>query len=336
MYRSIFAPRLAEGDSIGIFSPSCAATSWIPERTRLAIDFLKARGHNVVCGPLTGKDAGYRSGTIQERAEELNALIRNPDIRCIMAAAGGFVSNSILPYIDYEALRRNPKIVVGHSDVTAVLLAVYAQTGLITFYGPNLISTFGEAMPYSGESYDFFRNIVFGLENLPYAYPMPPVWTEDSIGLEETDAACTVRKNQWVCVRSGCAQGRLIGGNLDTLYGIWGSAYMPEIRQGDILYLEEVCGDPQQTERAISHLALCGVFERASGLVLGKCADYRFTGSKKNFWEVAMETLDKYSFPILAEFNCGHTRPMHTLPIGCQVRLDAGKKQLLLMTNGVE
>lgn len=332
----ILLPRLSEDDAIGIFSPSCAATSWIPERTELAVRFMESRGHRVVCGNLTGKDAGYRSGSIKERAKELNALIRDPGIRCIMAASGGFVSNSILPYIDYEALRRDPKIIVGFSDVAAVLLAVYAKTGLVTFYGPNLIPTFGEAMPYSNESYDYFRDAVSGFINLPHSYPMPEYWTEDSVGLEEDDIQCTAVKNQWICAREGKAQGRLIGGNLDTLYGIWGSEYMPEIREGDILFLEESRGTPEKTERAISHLELCGVFEKISGLVFGKCADYKPGREGEKFHEPAMEILNKYKFPILAEFDCAHTKPMHTLPIGCTVELDAAEKRLSLLTPAVK
>ena len=335
MHKPIYAPPLTAGSSIGIFSPSCPGTAWIPERTRLAIEFLEKRGQPVICGELSGKEDHYRSGTILERAAELNKLIRDPNIRCIMASSGGFVSNSILPYIDYEALRRDPKIIVGYSDVTAVLLAIYAKTGLVTFYGPSLISTFGEALPYSAESYDFFSNVVSGERSFPYTYPMPQFWTEDSVGAEETEYECTAQENQWVCVRGGTAQGRLIGGNLDTLYGIWGSPYMPEICQGDILYLEEKRRTPEQIERAISHLEICGVFSRISGLVLGKCEDYNPRGTGMTFWEATMEILGKYSFPILAEFDCSHTRPMHTLPLGSSVKLDTEKKQFTVLERPV-
>jgi len=332
----ILPPRLLEGDAVGIFSPSCAATAWIPERTEMAIRFLESRGHRVICGKLTGKNAGYRSGTVAQRAEELNALIRDPDIRCIMAASGGFVSNSILPYIDYEALCRDPKIIVGYSDVTAVLLAVYAKTGLVPFYGPNLISVFGEAMPYSEISYGYFREIVSGTAAFPHDYKMPAEWTEDSVGLEENDVQCTAINNQWICARKGSVQGRLIGGNLDTLYGIWGSEYMPEIRKGDILFLEENRGTPEKTERAFSHLELCGIFEKIGGLILGKSADYRPGKDGGKFHEPAMEILNRYDFPILAEFDCAHTKPMHTLPIGSEVLLNAGEKSLSLLTPAVK
>lgn len=106
---------------------------------------------------------------------------------------------------------------------------------------------------------------------------------------------CTAVQNDWVCVRTGRVQGRLIGGNLDTLYGVWGSEYIPEIQKGDIIYLEENRGNPEKIERAISHLKLCGVFDRISGLIFEKSADYSHRGTGKKFWEAPMEILDEYN-----------------------------------------
>jgi len=330
------ARRLHEGAKIGIFSPSCSATSWISERTEKAIKFLEEYGYPVVRGSLTGKDAGYRSGSIRERADELNMLIKNPSVRCIMAASGGFVSNSILPYIDYDALRRDPKIIVGFSDVTAVLLAIQQKVGLVTFYGPNLIPVFGEIPPWSHESFAYFEDVVVKKNSLPHVFKMPDMWTEDSVGIEEQGVQCSAMQNEWVCVRPGRVQGRLIGGNLDTLYGVWGSEYLPEIHNGDILYLEENRGNPEKIERAVSHLKLCGVFERIGGLIFGKSADYSDCGTGKKLWEITMEILDEYTFPILAEFDCAHTKPMLTLPLGCMYELDSTKKQLILLEHGIQ
>ncbi len=98
-------------------------------------------------GSLTNQYDYYRSGSIQERADELNDLIRNPNISCIMSTIGGMNSNSLLPYIDYDTFRNNPKIMIGYSDVSALLLGIYAKTGTPTFYGPALVPSFGEFEP---------------------------------------------------------------------------------------------------------------------------------------------------------------------------------------------
>ncbi|MEG2917767.1 MAG: LD-carboxypeptidase, partial [Clostridium sp.] len=116
--------KLKIGDGIGMFSPSSPITSTVPMRYKRGKEFLESKGFNIVEGLLTGKSDYYRSGSIKERAEELNELIRNPKVRCIMSTIGGMNSNSILPYIDYEAFKRDPKIIIGYSDVTAILLGI--------------------------------------------------------------------------------------------------------------------------------------------------------------------------------------------------------------------
>ncbi|WP_042649147.1 LD-carboxypeptidase, partial [Aeromonas media] len=132
-------PGLRPGDTIGFFSPSSAATAWAPNRFARAKAYLAAQSFELKAGSLTGERDHWRSGSIAARAEELNALIRDPEVRAIMSVIGGSNSNALLPYLDYEALKRDPKIIIGYSDVTALLLGIHARTGLVTFYGPALV-----------------------------------------------------------------------------------------------------------------------------------------------------------------------------------------------------
>lgn len=142
---SILLPRrLSNGDTIGFFSPSSPATYFARLDFNEPKRILESKGFKLKSGKLTGKSDYYRSGSIQDRAEELNILIRDPEVRCIISTIGGYNSNALLPYIDYQALKADPKIIIGYSDVTALLLGIYAQTGLITFYGPALVASFGE------------------------------------------------------------------------------------------------------------------------------------------------------------------------------------------------
>ncbi len=334
--QKILAPRLKKGAAIGVFSPSCPATAWIPERTRLAFQFVEEKGYHLKLGALTGRMSAYRSGTIRERADELNALIRDPEVDCIMAAAGGFVSNSLLPYIDYDTLKEHPKIIVGFSDVTAVLLGIHAKTGLVTFYGPNLISTFGEVPPFSEESFGYFEGMVGTDLNLPHKLPTPRFWTDDSVGLEEIGFECTAHENKLVSVRGGAVTGRLLGGNLNTMLGFFGTQYMPEICEGDILFLEDVRELPESIERSFSLLENAGIFEKIGGLILGKHADYNTGGIGLKSWEVPLEIVGKYKFPILAEFDCSHTKPMLTMPIGVDIHLDADTQTVSILESPIQ
>ncbi len=137
-------PALRHGDTIGYFSPSSPATHFAPTRYQRARSYLESKGFRLISGSLTGQADHYRSGSIHARADELNALIRDPDVRCIMSTIGGSNSNALLPYLDYDALIADPKIIIGYSDVTAILLGIHQMTGLVPFYGPALVASFGE------------------------------------------------------------------------------------------------------------------------------------------------------------------------------------------------
>lgn len=321
---------LKRGDAIGVFSPSSPATATAARRYARGKAYLESRGLRVIEGCLTGRRDFYRSGSIAERAGELNALICDPEVRCIMSAIGGMNSNSLLPYIDYDALLRDPKPIVGYSDVTAILLGVYAKTGLTTFYGPAVVASFGEFPPFVDETWAYFEDILMGRANLPHALPTPEQWTDEFIDWSKQDRAKAGCKNRLVTVNGGRAEGRLIGGNLNTMQGIWGTEYMPLIREGDILFIEDSLKDAAAIERSFSLLKLSGVFDRIGGLILGKHEKFDDLGSGRQPHEILMEVMGNVPFPVLAQFDCCHTHPMLTLPIGCKAILDADAQQLTL------
>lgn len=322
--------RLNLGDTIAVFSPSSPATATVVERYKRGKKFIEDKGFKFVEGSLTGKSDFYRSGTIVERANELNELIRNPEISCIISAIGGMNSNSLLPYIDYRALIKNPKIIVGYSDVTAILLGIYAKTGLTTYYGPAIVASFGEFPPFVDETYRYFTDIVMDNASNPHTLPIPDFWTDEFIDWKTQDRGKTQTTNQLITVSGGTATGRLIGGNLNTMEGIWYTQYMPEIKEGDILFIEDSLKQIHTIERSFSLLKLSGVFDKIGGIILGKHEKFDDCGTGRKPYEVLMEVIGVADFPILAEFDCCHTHPMLTIPIGCNVELDATNKKITL------
>ena len=331
----LLANKLTPGDSIGFFSPSAPVTKTAPKRFERAKQFLRRKGFNLVEGNLTGKSDFYRSGSIKERAEELNDLIRKPDVKCIISTVGGNNSNSLLPYIDYEQLIKTPKIIIGYSDMTAILLGIYAKTGLITYYGPALVASFGEMPPLVDIIYQYFSDMLVEVCENPYTLPTPKFYSDEFIDWESQKEPKKMQKNEVITVAAGKAAGRLIGGNLNTIEGIWGSEYMPMIKSGDILFIEDSLKNPSIIERSFSLLKLNGIFDKIGGLVLGKHEQYKDLGSGKKPYETLLEVIGKPRFPILADFDCSHTHPMLTLPIGCEAELDAANKTLRIMNKWV-
>ncbi|MGL5127234.1 MAG: S66 family peptidase [Aeromonas popoffii] len=324
-------PGLKPGDTIGFFSPSSAATAWAPHRFARARAFLEAQGFRLKAGSLTGQQDHWRSGSIAARAEELNALIRDPEVRCIMSVIGGSNSNSLLPYLDFDALKRDPKIIIGYSDVTALLLGIYAKTGLVTFYGPALVASFGELSPLVDETLAGFSQICLaGGGAVPHTLPTPAYWTDERLDWENQTRAKQCQPNRQISVGAGRVRGRLVGGNLNTMAGIWDSPYMPAIARGDILLLEDSLLTADTVERSFAHLKLCGVFDRIGALVLGKHELFNHQGSGKRPLDILLEVVGEPAFPILAEFDCAHTHPMLTLPLGIEAELDLDAQTLTL------
>lgn len=327
----LLACRIKKGDGIAFFSPSSPVTATAPKRFRRAKHFLEEKGFNLIEGSLTGKKDFYRSGSIAERAQELNTLIRNPDVKCIISTIGGMNSNSVLPYIDYDELIKSPKVIIGYSDMTAILLGIYAKTGLITYYGPALVASLGELSPYQDMTFDYFRDILVNPVRPPYSLPTPAFWTDEFIPWEEQDRSKVQYENKLTTVNPGIVQGRVIGGNLNTIEGFWGSPFMPQIKEGDILFIEDSLKDIATIERSFSLLKLNGVFERVGGVILGKHELFKDAGTGRKPYEVLLEVIGEPKFPILADFDCSHTHPMLTLPIGCNVELNATDQTVSLI-----
>lgn len=317
--------------TVGVFSSSSPISATVPVRYERGKQFLEGKGFRVVDGALYGQQDGYRSGSIRQRAEEFNALLYDPNIQILMAAIGGMNTNSILPYIDYDYLRQHPKIIIGYSDTTALLLGIYAKTGLTTFYGPALASSFGEFPPFVDETFDSFQAMVCQRLSLPYQYPTPAAWTDEFINWSTQDRGKTPVDNEWLCVQPGTVRGRLIGGNLNTMNGFFGTEYMPEIRPGDILLLEDSLKDASIIERSFSLLKLAGVFDKVGGILLGKHEKFDDCGTGRMPHEILLEVLNGQTLPILAQFDCCHTHPMLTLPIGCEIELDASNRRVTLL-----
>ena len=318
----LLPPSVERGAKIGYFSPSSPATSSAPTRYQRARSYLEQKGFILTSGKLSGCSDFYRSGSIRERAEELNELLRDPDVRLVMSTIGGSNSNALLPYLDYEAIKADPKVIVGYSDVTSILLGIYQKTRLLTFYGPALVASFGELPPFVDHTFTRLNDMISGKEGIGYQYKIPTEWTDEMIPWEEQSRAKSGYANTCRFIGEGQVQGRLIGGNLNTMWSIWGSEYMPEINHGDILLIEDSLKSIATVERLFVFLKLNGVFDRVGAILLGKHELFNDSGTGRTPYDVLLEVTDNHCPPIVVDFDCCHTHPMITMPLGGQVSID--------------
>ncbi|MFD2046145.1 S66 peptidase family protein [Ornithinibacillus salinisoli] len=322
---------LKRGDTVGIITPSSPAPVLYKERYQRGLIQLEKLGFNIVEGSCTREIQSYRSSSIRARAEEINELIYNDDVKAILSTDGGLNSNSLLPYIDYEYLKNKPKVVMGYSDVTALILGIYAKTGLTTFYGPAIIPSFGEFPEMVPKGKEYFEDIVKLKKRAPFSLEVPL----ERLDWNSQDREKEMFNNEsWIPLREGIATGKLIGGNLNTMTGFFGSEYFPKLK-GAILFIEDGYKDMAIQERSLSMLKVAGVFDEIAGLVIGKHDHFNDLGSPFSLDELLIEIIGDTNIPILSNFDIGHTFPSHVFPIGIEVVLDTTQGTITFLEDGV-
>lgn len=310
-------PALKPGDTIAVIAPAASATN--PEFPAY-VKLMESKGFKVVSKPgLVGRKENYLGGSDEERAGEINDFIRDPKVRMIMPVRGGFGLSRILDRIDYEALRKDPKIIAGYSDLTALHLAVARKSQVVTFHSPMAMrDLWREAEPKYAFPAQSFNRAVFADQYRRNQTGFEVAIPED----HQTDT--------WV---GGKATGRLLGGNLSLVVTLMGTPYALEPK-GAILFLEDVSEPAYRIDRYLSQLRLAGVLDQVAGVVLGSFTT-KEESDEKDTKRVLKEYFGKLKVPVLARFPVGHTPANATLPHGAMVELDAYKGVLRILQNPV-
>jgi muramoyltetrapeptide carboxypeptidase len=331
--RSLTRPAaLRPGDTIGICTPSFPAHVAFRAKYLHGVAELTRLGFRVIEGSLTARatSQGARSGTPEERAAEINELFSNPEVRAIVTTIGGSNSSSLVPHLDFEAVRANPKIFCGYSDITSLHLAFMRHAGLSTFYGPAVMPSFGEWPELPHEMVDSFLDATMRHLSGPRELVAPSRWSRHMRDAR-TEAWRTEPRTWephagWRTVTHGVAEGPALALNLNTLRSNTGTPEMPDF-DGAVLFIEDMSSSPTQAERAYPHLAALGVFSKVAGLVWGRIEHWSDEGCPISVEDLLLEAIRGElgrapAFPIATDFDCCHTTPMLTLAQGVRVRLD--------------
>jgi len=310
-------PRLASGARVAIVAPSGPCLE--QDDVTRSLELCRALGLDAVFGAHVRDRLGYLAGSDADRLSDLNAALRDPAIDAVWCIRGGYGMTRILHEVDFEALRRRPKAIIGFSDITALLLAAHGETGVITFHGP----TARHPMPeFSLRHFDeVLRNAepAGRLERLA-----PPA------------GVLAPRTNRIVTLRPGVAEGPLLGGNLSLLQCLIGTRYFPDF-SGAILFLEDVGEALYRVDRMLAHLRSVGAFTHLAGVMVGRFTEMRReTGDGAfGFDEVLEQYFGPLGVPVAYGFPVGHIDEQWTLPLGVRARFDATSGEVDLLEAAV-
>lgn len=295
---------LNPGDTVALVSPSSATDERLS--LQLAQEAMQALGFKVKTGEHYASRYGHLAGTDAGRAGDLNAMFADDEVKAIVCVRGGSGAARLLPLLDYDAIRANPKVLLGYSDVTALHNALLAQAGLISFHGPI------GAGSWNRFNVDQFRRVFFDRELMQYR--------------NKVDAGDELvpRKHRTLTITGGKARGELVGGNLAVLVALAGSPYLPAF-DGAILFLEDVSEAPYRVDRMLTTLKLMGVLDRIAGFVFGECTD---CDPGEGYGSLTLDQIfddhiKPLGIPAYRGAMIGHIREQFIVPVGGQVELDA-------------
>ncbi|MEZ4702114.1 MAG: LD-carboxypeptidase [Rhodothermales bacterium] len=308
--------RLRPGDTVGIVSP--AGVTYHRVQIEILQEVIEVLGLKMKAGAHMLDRWGYLAGRDEDRAADINAMFADPEVDAIFALAGGWGSGRTLPYLDFELIRTHPKIFLGYSDITALLLAIQARTGLVAFHGPNGNSR------WNTYSTDYLKRLLFEAEPVRMTNPT------------RQDDTLVQMKDRVHVITPGQARGRLLGGNLTVLTSIIGSPFVPAW-EGSILFVEDIDEDVYRIDRMLTQLKLAGVLDQLAGFVFGKCTDCEPDSGYASFTleDVLEQHIKPLGIPAWSGAMIGHIDDRFTVPVGLEAAIDAASGQITLLEAAV-
>lgn len=314
--------KLKTGDEVRIVAPSRGIKIISKEVREIAIKRFNDLGLRVTFAKNTVDENWdmLGSSSVEKRVEDIMEAFKDKNVKAIFTIIGGFNSNQLLPYLDYEVIKKNPKIFCGFSDITALLDGIYAQTGMVTYSGPHL------------SSLGMLKGCEYTLENMKKmllgdgenAVKPSVEWSDDLWFLDQEHRNFIKNDGYWK-IHSGQAEGTLLGGNIGTFNLLLGSKYRPDFKEDTILFIEDTEGsDICEFMRNLVAITYQNDFDKVRAIVIGRFQKgSKITREQLEYALNSIEALDK--LPILANVDFGHSTPLLTLPVGGKAKVDNDK-----------
>lgn len=310
----ILPGRLKKGDLIGLVTPGSPVTE---EQLHDCVATLESMGFRTTYSDSVLSEYGYFAGKDQERAHELMEMFTREDVDGIWCVRGGYGSIRILDLLDYDLIRKNPKVFIGYSDITALLTSIYQEAGLVTFHGPVGTSDFNR---FSKKS---IKKVLMEADS---AYKYPYKREKGSRGNPEFDL---------YTINGGKAEGILTGGNISVLDSIIGTAFEPDF-ENKIVYLEEIGEKTYRVDKMLFHLLSGTNLKQAAGIVMGVFGECNINDAPTlTLKEALNDLLLPLGIPVSYGLSFGHIKQMVTIPTGIRAAMDGDKNSLTLQEAAV-
>ncbi len=323
--------KLKAGDEVRVIAPSRSMTILGEDCKKIATERLEALGLKVTFGKhVMEADPDYMCASRDARVEDLNEAFRDENVKAILTVIGGFNSNQLLDYIDYEAIKNNPKIFCGFSDITALSNAIYAKTGVVTYSGPHY-SSFGMLKGFE-YSLEYFKKMFFQDEE--FEVVASKEWSDEPWFIDQENRHFEANEGIYV-INEGIAEGDIAGGNLCTLNLLQGTEYMPDINN-KVLFIEddEMAGPIflMEFDRNLQSLMHMPEFKTVKAIVCGRAQ--KGSCMTKEKWFKIFDKPELKNIPIIGGVDFGHTTPIITFPVGGHAKVEATKDGAKLFIKG--
>lgn len=321
----IIPAKLNIGDEIRVIAPSRSMQILSESVIKIATERLKKMGFKVTFAKNANNSINndFKCASISDRIEDLHEAFKDKNVKAILTVIGGYNVNQILDYIDYDLIKKNPKILCGFSDITALSNAIYTKTGLVVYYGPHF-SSFGMKHGFD-YTMQYFEKML--MNNTKVVIEDSKEWSDDSWFKNQEDRNF-IKNDGMKIINPGNVEGKIIGGNLCTLNLLQGTEYMPNVDDA-ILFIEDddLVGNEfiREFDRNLQSLLHSSKGNKIKGIIIGRAEK----GSNMNDdkWKEIIETKQELkNIPVIINANFGHTTPIFTFPIGGRVKINAYKE----------
>lgn len=301
--KTVKPKKLLRGDLIGVISPSSSPDDLTKIDT--GVQYLEKLGYKVAVGKNVGQVKGFLAGDDSARVDDLHSMFANREVKAVFTVRGGYGATRLLDKLDYNLIKKNPKIFAGYSDINALQLAMFKNCSLITFAGPMVAVDFaGEVNPFTEEN--FWRMIT----------------SDKKIGKLHNP-----HDEKFYQLAKGKAEGRILGGNLTVISAMIGTGYLPDF-SNSLLLLEDINEPPYKVDRMLNQLRISKIAKKVKGIILGRFVNCYETDQMKNSLtlnEVIEEYFHSLKVPVIYNFKHGHIKENLTIPLGLKAYINSDK-----------